>query len=240
MNKLIGIVALILASASISFAQENSSSNKAKKNANVEKFSRDFVMLQATYENWNTTDKSINITGVGRGFNGYLCYDFPIKKSHFSFAPGLGISVSNVYFRDQLLMMNTNSNSAYFQNVDTAANTNFYKNSKLTTTYIEAPFELRYFSNNTNRNVGFKASIGMRVGVMVGASSKNKNSLSGVNVVEKVNTTRYFQTWRFAPIARVGWGNFSVYGSYNITQLFKTGEGPEVYPFSVGICLSGL
>lgn len=239
MNKLIGTLALMLAGTTIAFAQDEQKSTETKKST-AEKFSRDFVMVQATYEAWNTPDSTIKFGGVGRGFNAYLCYDFPIKKSNFSFAPGLGISVSNVYFNNQLLMLNTASNKAYFQNVDTVEGLNLYKSSKVTTAYLEAPFELRYFSNNVNRNIGFKASIGMRVGVLVGAHTKNKNSVSGYTAVEKVNTTRYFQTWRFAPIVRVGWGNFSVFGSYNISQLFKAGEGPEVYPYSIGICLSGL
>ncbi len=80
----------------------------------------------------------------------------------------------------------------------------------------------------------------MHVGLLVGAHSKNKNTVSGPSVVEKVNSKRYMQTWKFAPTARIGWGNFSVFGSYNLSPMFNNGEGPEVFPYAVGITITGL
>lgn len=242
MKKFAGILTLVIATTTFSFAQEvnpDATGTAAAKESN-KRPSRDFVMLQLTYENWNGTPDSVNLSGFGRGFNGYINYDFPIKKSNFSFAAGIGLSVSNVYFNDQKVVMNSTSSQIIFQNVDTAANTNLYKKNKLMTTYLEAPFEVRFFGNKDDRNKGFKAAIGMRVGVLVGASAKTKHTLAGPAIVEKVNTKRYVQTWRFAPTVRLGWGNFSVYGSYNISQLFNPGQGPEVYPYAIGICLSGL
>src|SRR2546421_628905 len=67
----------------------------------VEKPSRDFVMLQFTYEGWSKTPDSVKTGGVGRGFNGYLCYDFPIQKSSFSFAAGVGVGSANIYLDNQ-------------------------------------------------------------------------------------------------------------------------------------------
>ena len=238
MKKVFGILALVVTTSFISNAQETKT--ETSKVSNVVKPSRDYFMLQLTYENWNGTPDDVKIGGIGRGFNAYLCYDFPISKSNFSFAAGIGIGTSNIYFNDQLAVMNTSATSITFRNVDTAAGVDNYKKSKLNTVYLEAPFELRLFGNKENRNRGFKAAIGMKVGVLLGAHSKNKNTLSGASIVEKVNTKRYIQTWRFAPTARIGWGNFSVYGSYNLSPLFNSGQGPEVFPYSVGICISGL
>lgn len=237
MKKIIGMLLLLVAMSPLLPAQEASNNTETKK---VVKPSRDFVMLQLTYENWNGTPDNVNVGGLGRGFNAYLCYDFPISKSNFSFAAGIGVGTSNIYFKDQLAVMNTSSSSIIFQNVDTLASADYYKKSKLATAYLEAPFELRYFGNKENRNKGFKAAIGMRVGLLVNAHSKNKNTLSGVSIVEKTNTKRYVQTWRFAPTFRIGWGNFSLYGSYNISALFNNGQGPEVFPYSIGICVTGL
>jgi hypothetical protein len=237
MKKIIGMLTLALAVSSFAQAQEENAGTSPKKS--VVKPSRDFIMVQLTYENWANTPDNVKIGGIGRGFNAYLCYDFPISKSNFSFAAGIGISTSNIYFKDQKIVMNSNSNSVTFQNVDTNG-TDFYKKNKLNTVYLEAPFELRFFGNKENRNRGFKAAIGMRVGLLLGAHSKDKHTLAGPAIVEKVSTKRYIQTWRFAPTARIGWGNFSVYGSYNLSPLFNNGQGPEVYPYSIGISITGL
>lgn len=238
MKKIIGMLGLALAFSTMTQAQDNASGTKEPKK-NIAKPSRDFVMFQITYENWANTPDNVKIGGIGRGFNAYLCYDFPISKSNFSFAAGIGIANSNIYFDNQRAVMNTSSSSITFQNVDTAGVDNYKKN-KLATSYLEAPFELRFYGNKANRNRGFKAAIGMRVGILVGAHSKDKHNTTGTMIVEKTNTKRYMETWRFAPTARIGWGNFSLYGSYNLSRLFKNGAGPEVYPYSIGLCITGL
>ncbi len=235
MKKFIGMLLLAAPITSGVRAQETEETKKK-----VVKPSRDFVMIQLSYENWSGTPDNVKIGGIGRGFGAFLCYDFPISKSNFSFAAGIGISNSNIYFDNQLAILNSNSSSIRFQNVDTATGQDLYKKSKLSTTYLEAPFELRFFANKENRNRGFKAAIGMHVGLLVGAHSKNKNTVSGPSVVEKVNSKRYMQTWKFAPTARIGWGNFSVFGSYNLSPMFNNGEGPEVFPYAVGITITGL
>ncbi|WP_162902923.1 outer membrane beta-barrel protein [Taibaiella koreensis] len=241
MKKIAGLLAFTLAFSLGAQAQESTTDNQSEpaKKKSVIKPSRDFLMLQLSYDNWAQTPENVKIGGIGRGFNAYLCYDFPISKSNFSFAAGLGIGTNNIYFDDQRLVMNTASSTAVFQNVDTNGVDN-YKKSKLNTTYLEAPFELRFFGNKDNRNRGFKMAIGMKVGLLVGAHTKEKHNVGGTYVVEKVNTKRYFETWRFTPTARIGWGNFSIFGTYSLSQLFKAGAGPEVYPYSIGICITGL
>lgn len=205
----------------------------SKPKTQIEKPSRDFVMLQFTYEGWVKPD-SINTTGIGRGFNAYICYDFPIKKSNFSFAAGLGIGTSNIYLNNQeIVTTDTALDQAAF-----IKETQDYKKYKLTTAYLEAPFELRYFGNKENRNKGFKAAIGLRVGTMIGAHTKSKNN--DTKLIEKNVTKQYLETWRVAGTVRIGWGNFTVMGTYNLVNLYKENVGPVITPYSIGICLTGL
>jgi hypothetical protein len=229
------LLALFLAAPA--FAQSNVAP-KEDAAAVISKPSRDFVMLQFTYESWAQVPDSVKIGGFGRGFNGYLCYDFPIQKSHFSFAAGIGVGTSNIYFQDQQLGLT--DTGARGDQVSFQKESYDYKKYKLTTAYLEAPFELRYYGNISNRNRGFKAAIGMRAGTLVGAHVKSSRTVEGTKVVEKVNTKRYLDKWRFSATARVGWGNFTLFGSYNLNTLFKDGSGPGVVPYSIGLCLSGL
>jgi hypothetical protein len=46
---------------------------------------------------------------------------------------------------------------------------------------------------------------------------------------------------RYGATARVGYGNFQLYGTYYKTPLFQTGKGPggyDLYPFEIGIALA--
>lgn len=246
MKKTVAFIIAFLSVSIIVSAQETSpptvdNNNMVPPKKKTFKPSRDFVMLQFTYDSWNKAPDSIRIGGIGRGFSAYLCYDFPIAKSNFSFAAGLGVSNSNIYFDKQQVVMNTTASEISFVNVDTVIGSDKnFKRSKFATTYIEAPFELRYYGNKENRNRGFKFALGMKVGILVNAHTKVRESYAGPYINDKTVTNRYVEKWRFAPTARIGWGNFTLFGSYNISQLFNAGQGPEVYPFSIGLCISGL
>jgi hypothetical protein len=120
------------------------------------------------------------------------------------------------------------------------ADTFHYKRYKFVTAYLTAPFELRYFSNQLNRNKGFKAALGLQIGTLLGAHTKGLRSVTGTNIKEKLDTKRYISPWNFAATARVGWGNFSLFASYNLTTVFKENAGPPITPASVGICITGL
>lgn len=246
MKKIVSLFLVMTCFAGLIYAnpdKENTkeSTEKGKIKTVVEKPSRDFIVLGFTYDNWARTPNDVNISGFGRGFSAYICYDFPISNSNFSFAAGLGINTNNYYFKDQNPIMNTSSDQIVFQDLDTN-DLRFHKSAKLNTTYLEAPFELRYFANKHNRNAGFKASVGMHIGTLLSAHTKIRHSGPGIPqvITEKVSTKRYVESWRFSPIVRVGWGNFSVYGKYSISSLFKDGAGPTVFPYSVGITISGL
>lgn len=233
MNKCLALLAFLFVPTAPLLAQDADNKNSATK---VEKPSRDFVMLQFTYEGWANKPDSVNLGGISRGFNAYVCYDFPIKSSHFSFAAGVGIGTSNIYFDNQQ-MVSTDSGQTAVKFVDERYD---YKKFKLTTAYLEAPFELRYYGNKDNRNRGFKAALGLRAGTLVGAHTKGRRTVDGSKVIDKVNTKRFLESWRFAGTARIGWGNVTLLGTYNLNTLFKEGQGPDITPYSIGICLTGL
>ncbi len=205
----------------------------------VVKPSRDFIMVNLAYSNWYNKPDSVKIKGFGYNFSTYLCYDFPIKKTNLSFAAGLGIHASVVYLDKQVMMLNDTAFATSGQ-VRFLSDTFGYKRYKFATTYIQAPFELRYFGNANNRNKGFKAAIGVQVGALLGGHTKAASSANGSRINYKTNTKRYLSPWNFAATARMGWGNFSVYGSYNITNVFRDGAGPVITPYSIGLCITGL
>lgn len=218
-------------------AQDDNTNNAPATSVKV-KPSRDFLMMQFGYTNWVNKPDTVSTTKFAYTYNVFLCYDFPIKKSKFSFAAGAGISTTSVYLKDQTLAIS--DTGALGLSARFLPDTNQYKRYKFNTVYLQAPFELRFFSNTLNRNKGFKAAVGVQVGTLLGGHTKGLFSANGANVKDKVNTKRYLSPWNFAATARVGWGNFSVFGSYNITNVFKDNAGPPITPMTLGICLTGL
>ena len=207
--------------------------------APIIKPSRDFIMLALTYNNWITKPDSIKTKGFNYGFTGHVCYDFPIKKSNFSFATGIGVNVSAMYLNQQQLAV-TDTSSTLGAQARFVPDSAHFTRYKFVTAYISAPFELRYFGNKLNRNRGFKAALGLQIGTLLGAHTKAVSSIGGTVIKEKLDTKRYVSPWDFAATFRIGYGNFSLFGSYNLTTVFKENEGPAITPMAVGICLTGL
>jgi len=204
----------------------------------IVKPARDFVMVQFAYNDWIQKPDSVKTKTFGYAFNAYLCYDFPIAKTNLSFAAGLGINTSVIYLAGQQISNTDTSSAVPLRFVPIVPDT--VKKVKFVTTYITAPFELRYFANKTNRSKGFKAAIGMTVGALLGSDTKTLSGIDGSNVKYKIDTKRYVTPWNFAATARIGWGNFSIFASYNLTNVFKENVAPVITPASAGICLTGL
>lgn len=213
-------------------AQENADNTYTKP-------SRDYVMLQLGYDMWLNTPDSVKADGLNRSANIYLCYDFPIKSSHFSFAAGVGIASSNMFFDKQQVSISDTGTQIRF--IDQGPTTDSFKRFKMNSTYLEAPFELRYFTNKDNRNKGFKAAIGLKVGALLNNHTKGKLIYNNKPIIFKESTRRFLEPWRVSASLRLGYGNFSVYGQYALNPLFRVNNGPaDVTPVSIGICLSGL
>lgn len=226
------------------FAQNNKdtlSSSTEKKDWGKEQLSgrsADHFMLQLGYNGWAGETGLIKTKGLSRTFNIYFMFDFPFKSNpHFSAAAGVGLGTDNMYFKQTKIDLT--KSPLTFDN-DTI---NSYKKYKLSTGFLEVPVELRYAANPTNFNKSFKVALGMKVGTMIDAHTKAKVSSDGNRnggYTLKVRDRRNFNSTRLAATLRVGYGVFSVFGTYQINNFVKEGYGPNVRPYTIGLCISGL
>ena len=224
----------------------NSSMNKTLHAKSWKYRAADHLMFQFGYTNWAKSTDSIRVIGFGRSFNAAAMYDLPFRKHapHFSLAFGLGVSSNNVYFSKTYIDIKSNSSTLPFQNV---ADTNQFNKFKLTTTSIEIPVELRYFSNPYNTNKSIKVAIGFKVSQLLSAYTKGKDyqnrsgqSIYGASYISKESSLKFFNGTNVSGTFRIGYSLGSVFFTYQLTNLLKTGAGPSINPFTVGIAISGL
>lgn len=216
-----------------------SQTNNKKEEKQVTSKATDFLMLQLYYTNWAQRPDSINLKGFNRGFSFHFMVDFPFKNSNFSFAPGIGLGTYNYYFQDQRLIINEGAQNVEFRTLY-KPEIDEYKKSKLGLVYAEAPLELRFFSDKYNRNKGVKIAAGVKIGYLLNSFTREKLAVGATTVDQKFATQAYFPTWTFSPTLRIGYGNFAIFGQYSLSQQFKAGLGPEMYPFTIGIAITGL
>lgn len=215
---------------------------KAAKVASLPR-SNDHLMLQLGYTGWAGAPDSIQTSGIPRTLNAYLMFDFPFKTNpHWSIGVGAGIATDNIYFKRREVVINGTTTNLVFQNLDSS---NHFKKYKLGTAYAEAPLELRFSSNPDDNAKSVKLALGVKVGTLLNAHTKGKtleNKSGGTinDYKEKIVDKRYFNKQRLSATARVGYGHFTLFGSYQLTSLFKDGVAATIRPYTIGLTLSGL
>jgi len=233
--------ALALLSLNLVFAQSDSTA--PKKRTAMPRVSNDHILLQLGHTTWTGKPDSVATKGWSRSFNAYVMMDFPFKTNpHFSVALGPGISAENVFFNRMALGIRDNSSTLRFYNL---ADTNHFKKYKLTTAFLELPVELRYRFNPNDDRRSVKIAIGAKIGTLAsvhvkGKELRDKNGNAISDYIMKENSKRFFNKNRLSLTGRVGFGHFSLFGSYAVTPLLREGAGAEIRPLTVGLTLSGL
>lgn len=238
MKKLL-FIAFALVTVSAASAQEK------KKMGGFMTRTGDHLMLQLTSDYWMGTPDSINnrINGFARGANVYVMLDQRFKSSpQWSVAFGLGVGTSNMYFRNMVVDIKAKTNTLPFKIVDSI---DHFKKYKVTTAYLEIPLELRFTFDPQNESKSVKVALGAKVGTLLSVHTKgkillDKNGATVNSYTAKETGKTYFNSTRLAATARIGYGNFSLFGSYQFNNIFKDGVAADMKLFQVGLNFSGL
>jgi hypothetical protein len=239
MRKISIILFAVLVSAS-AFSQTTT-----KKEKTITDQAADHFMFQVGTNIWSGTADSVSkyIKGFNRSANVYVMYNKQFKNSpKFSIAAGIGVGTSNIYFKKMEAKITATKSTLPFLRTDTGNN---YKKYKLATAYLEIPLELRFTANPSNPSKSIKAAIGIKLGTLLNAHTKGKTlqNSAGTKInalTVKESSKSFFNGTRIAATARVGYGIFSLYGSYGITSLFKDGVAPDTKLMQIGLTISGL
>lgn len=223
-------------------SQETEKPAKKKDKVDLSNRPNDHIMLQFGVTNWDGIPDTINKSGLSKSFNAYFMFDFPFKSNpKLSMALGPGISSDHILFTKTYIGIRDMAPAIRFTNV---SDTDHYKKTKLATVFLEAPIEFR-FSSNPLTGKGIKAAIGVKVGTLINAHTRNvklqdRNNKELNDFVMKESSKTFFNKNRLSVMGRVGYGHITLYSSYSLTPVFRDGAGPVVRPFSIGITLSGL
>jgi len=208
----------------------------------------DHFMFQFGTDTWTSRPDSVKLGGgLSRHFNLYFMYDKPFATNpKYSVAFGAGVGTSNIFFDNHTFVdVKSPANTLPFRAIDSLSN--HFSKLKVTTIYLEAPVELRYFSDPAHPGSSWKAAVGFKLGTLLKAYSKGKNmvsntgtSINGKTYVQKESNKRFFNATDVALTGRVGYGVFSLDLGYQVNGVLRDGYGPLMNKFSVGFTISGL
>ena len=238
---LIGICSIV----SLSLFAQNNPTTPPKKKTTIDLSNRakDHFMIQLGNFGWSGKPDSIKTKGLSHSLNFYFLFDFPFKSNpHFSAAIGAGVGTDQIYFDKTYVGIKDVASVLHFTD---QADTNHFKKTKLVTTYLEAPIELRYAFDPENNGKSLKIAVGAKVGTLVNAHTRSKDLVTktGSSItpyVLKESSKRFFNGNRLVLTARVGWGHFSLFYNYQVGILFKNATAADIHPRSIGLTISGL
>lgn len=156
----------------------------------------------------------------------------PIAKEKFGLMTGLGIKYNGYSLNKDVLIVNQNDSTFALPEDPTKS----ISKNKFKTTSIHMPLMVE---TNLGKDAehSFHLAVGGMVNWRIGSKTKQKYKQDGDRFKEKDRNDFNINTFQFAAIARVGYGDFTLYASYSLTPLFEKDKGPEVYPFTVGLSL---
>lgn len=212
--------------------------------------SSDHFMFNVTIDNLqdNGADSFYNSNMLNPNFGAYFMYDLPLGKSGFSFAPGIGFTLSKINLDNSILTQDTlgttflsSSKHPWF----TSGSKLNYVSSSFYTSWLEFPVELRFKSKPINGRSCIKVAVGMRAGLNLAANSKityyDQNLLREVDT--KSSPFSDLTSFRYGATFRVGYGAINLFGYYGMNQLIKDNRNYnnlDLRQYSIGVSLTGM
>ena len=182
---------------------------------------------------WQDVPEGVDPKTINPGVNIFGSYNFFFGESNFSFSPGIGLGVHNMFNES---FVETINDSSYFIPITDEIPNLSYKKSKFTTTYFDIPMEFRFKSKSE-----FRIAIGFKFGFLIRALTKYKGDdyLSNTNkvVIYKKKIIQGVEKNRYGFTGRIGYKWLNLWGYYQLSTLFIQGKGPEMYPISIGLTL---
>lgn len=209
----------------------------------------------------NRTTESIGNLKYGfwgsRTINVYYLYDMRIGKSKFSFHPGIGLGMERFKLNSAGSLQNPTlafdaegntrfaSAAAVIYDADSLGQINWSssystKKSMMILNYLDIPLELRFSLKPEDPSRSFKIGIGGRVGYLLSSGTKIKYKENGELKKLKNNQDFNLSPIRYSASLRIYFGNFNLFGYYNLNPLFEKDKGPfatEAGTYTIGISL---
>lgn len=157
--------------------------------------------------------------------------NIPIYKRYVGLATGIGFEFNNYRFLKNIVLME-DSNQLYAIN-DSLIN---YSKNKLMVPWVTVPLLVEFQIPTSEKRI--HVAVGALGAVRIGGHTKTVYDYKGNDIQDKVKGEFHMNWLRYGLTAQIGYGKVGLYANYSLSSLFKTNEGPELYPWTAGFKFS--
>ena len=157
---------------------------------------------------------------------------FPIIKGYLGVTTGIGVQWNRFALKGNYDINSTNDTIYGVEN--TSVN---YSKNVLSSAYLQAPLLLQ-INTNKNPHESWTISAGVVGGIRVGGLHKTKWETNGNDNKDKTKDDFNFKPFSASLMALIGYGNWNIYMTYNLTDVFNEGSALSLRGVNAGILLS--
>lgn len=154
---------------------------------------------------------------------------FPIFREYVGLTTGLGWQWNRYGLKNNVDVVYSSDSTYGVENT-----TLDYKKNVLRASYIQVPLLLE-FTTNSDNDKAWHLSAGVVGGIRVASSWKTKWETDGKTSKNKDKSTYNFQPFQAYATAMIGYGDWSLYVNYGLTEVFEKNKGPKFSPVQAGI-----
>lgn len=142
---------------------------------------------------------------------------------------GLGFQLQTFGMKNNYRMVD--SPDSLYGTLDNVRN---YKRNSLNANYLTVPLVLQF---NTKRNLeeAFHVSAGVMGGYLLSSNFFYKWDENGKTQKEKAEGNYNLNPFQVNAVAEIGFGNYTLVGTYGLNPLFQKDKAPELQSFSVAL-----
>lgn len=164
-----------------------------------------------------------------------LQYDIGFGTDKVGLVTGLGLEFNNYRFdRDNSIIKDPVTRKIVSLEYDAGT---YIEKSKLSTSYLTVPLLLE-FQIPVSGYKRIHISGGVIGGLKIGSHTKVIYKEDGSKQKDKISDDFNLSPLRYGLTARIGYRALKIFATYNITPMFETGQGPVLYPVSIGFILA--
>jgi hypothetical protein len=169
----------------------------------------------------------------GRSFNWRVNIfekDFNLYQEKINLITGLGFEWSNYG------LIGSYSFTPDVNKLTLVPTTINYRKNRLQSIWIDVPALLEFnTSNNTSKSLHL--AFGVVGGYRLGGNLKQVYYVNDKKYRNKVRDDFNLNDYKVSATARLGYGNYTFFGEYNLTGMFKNGQGPFINPITIGVSI---
>ncbi|MFL5765657.1 MAG: GIN domain-containing protein [Bacteroidia bacterium] len=157
--------------------------------------------------------------------------DFHLYKNYVNIVTGFGFNFNHYSLQNNVTL---NGDTTYLSAWNDSIG---YKKNVLKVAYIKVPLMLE-INTSKNPNKNFHVGIGGQLAYRINAVQKQIYYINNDRHKVKHHDDFNLEPFEYSAIARVGYKDVTVYAEYGLNRMFKKDKGPQVYPFTLGVCFN--